>query len=379
MIYYSSQIETLENLQYVAGLIDGFNQDRFLAALMGKRNITTDKIIRMRNELNDITNRLEEEYLILEEFGKTFNDMFATRNNKCFSSAMTLLRRMRGGLSKLTHIFRQFAPTHEAARRQAHAQDQSLNLYSHSQMGGQEYTLPMFGIDEFTPQVRELYDAMKRFMEYMAKSFSLCEGVLEEEQLIRKDPEACHERYLMFKAIHAAKIKDMLDAIQLDSSAFRPENNKAIKMRIETPDERQFAAKGYHNLTESETTALASKEIVEEERQGEFSREELWLFDNRERADIRHIRHIIQFFDSFLPPDYKRQILPAKYIASLIIWCKPQEDKRFVTYFTNIYKQADGKLRVPHNSAVNQQKKDIDPSSTEYLSLVEQWKSAEFS
>ena len=38
MPYYLSQIETLDNLQYVAGLVDGFNQDRFLAALMGNRN-----------------------------------------------------------------------------------------------------------------------------------------------------------------------------------------------------------------------------------------------------------------------------------------------------------------------------------------------------
>lgn len=100
MPYYWSQIETLENLQYVAGLVDGFNQDRFLAALMGKRSVGKDKIVHMRNELVEITNKLEEEYLVLEDFGKTFNDKFATRNNACFSSAMTLLRKMRSGMSK---------------------------------------------------------------------------------------------------------------------------------------------------------------------------------------------------------------------------------------------------------------------------------------
>ena len=58
MPYYWSQIETLENLQYVAGLVDGFNQDRFLAALMGKRSVGKDKIVHMRNELVEITNQL---------------------------------------------------------------------------------------------------------------------------------------------------------------------------------------------------------------------------------------------------------------------------------------------------------------------------------
>ena len=137
MPYYLSQIETLDNLQYVAGLVDGFNQDRFLAALMGKRNISTDKIVRMKNELVEITNRLEEEYIALKEFGKVFNEQFATRNNKCFSSAMTLLRKIRSGMSKMIEIYRGFVPKNEAARRAAHAQEQTLDLYSHSQMGGQ--------------------------------------------------------------------------------------------------------------------------------------------------------------------------------------------------------------------------------------------------
>ena len=95
MPYYWSQIETLENLQYVAGLVDGFNQDRFLAALMG-RPMGKEKLVRLRNELTEVTNKLEEEYLVLEDFGKTFNDKFAPRNNKCFSSAMTLHLRLVG-------------------------------------------------------------------------------------------------------------------------------------------------------------------------------------------------------------------------------------------------------------------------------------------
>lgn len=376
MPYYLSQIETLDNLQYVAGLVDGFNQDRFLAALMGKRNIRTDKIVRMKIELVEITNRLEEEYIALEEFGKVFNEQFATRNNQCFSSAMTLLRKIRSGMSKMIQIYRGFAPKNEAARRAAHAQEMTLDLYSHSHMGGQEYMPPLFGIEDFTPEVRELYEAMKRFMEYMSKSFSLCEGILEEEEQIKQDPDACLERYHIFKEEHRAKIKDMLDGIQLDSHVFLAENNPAIKMRSEAASERQFAERGFHNLTESATTALASKEIVEEARRGEFTAQELWLFDGRERDFIRRVRFIIQHFENYLPEGYKRQTIPAKYIACLMWWCKPHEDKSFVAYFTQTYKEAGGQLKVPNNSAVNQQKNELKNTDSDYQSLVEQWRSA---
>ena len=377
MPYYWSQIETLDNLQYVAGLVDGFNQDQFLAALMGKRHISTDKIVRMKNELVEITNRLEEEYIVLEDFGKVFNDQFATRNNRCFSSAMTLLHKIRSGMSKLIRIYRDFAPKNESARRAAHAQDRTLDLYSHSQMGGQEYTLPMFGMEDFRAEVREFYDATKRFMEYMSKSLTLCEDILEEEAQIRKDPDACLERYHLFKEEHRAKIKDMLDGIRLDSYVFMAENNPAIKMRSEASSERQFAERGFHNLTESATTALASKEIVEEARLGEFTKEELWLLDGREREFIRRVRFIIRHFDTCLPEGYKRQNIPAKYIACMIRWCKPFEEKAFVAYFTKTYKEAGGQLKVPNNSAVNQKKNELKNDDSEYLSLVEQWKSVE--
>ena len=169
----------------------------------------------------------------------------------------------------------------------------------------------------------------------------------------------------------------MLDGIQLDSHVFLAENNPAIKMRSEASSERQFAERGFHNLTESATTALASKEIVEEARRGEFTAQELWLFDGCEREFIRRVRLIIQHFEDYLPEGYKRQTLPAKYIASLMWWCKPHEDKAFVVYFTKTYKEAGGQLKVPNNSAVNQKKNELKNTDSEYQSLVERWKSVE--
>jgi hypothetical protein len=280
---------------------------------------------------------------------------------------------MRSGMSKMIQIFRQFAPQNKAARRAAHAEQQTLDLYSHSTIGGQEYTLPLFDIDEFTPEVRELYEAMKRFMDYMGKSFDLCEDILEEEERIRQSPDECLERYHIFKDEHRAKIKDMLNAINLESRDFLAENNPAIKMRSESRDEKQFAKRGFHNLTEAATTALASKEIVEEARRGEFTAQELWLFDGYDREYIRRVRTIIQNFDTYLPEDYTRKTLPAKYIACLMQRCKPHEDKGFVAYFTKTYADAGGQLSVPKNPAVNQQKNELTKSDADYVKLVEKW------
>jgi hypothetical protein len=126
-------------------------------------------------------------------------------------------------------------------------------------------------------------------------------------------------------------------------------------------------------LTEAATTALASKEIVEEALRGEFTAQELWLFDGYEREYIRRVRTIIQNFDTYLPEDYTRKTLPAKYIACLMLWCKPHEDKGFVAYFTKTYADAGGQLSVPKNPAVNQQKNELTKRDVDYVRLVEKW------
>ena len=55
---YQANIESLENLQYVANVVDGFNQDRFLAALMGKKFISKAELKQMRFDLAEINIKL---------------------------------------------------------------------------------------------------------------------------------------------------------------------------------------------------------------------------------------------------------------------------------------------------------------------------------
>jgi hypothetical protein len=54
-------------------------------------------------------------------------------------------------------------------------------------------------------------------------------------------------------------------------------------------------------------------------------------------------------------------------------WCKPREDKAFVKYFKETYEETGGKLTVPKNPAVNQQKNELTKSDADYVRLVEKW------
>ena len=378
MPFYQSQIVSHEHLQYVASVVGGFNQDRFLAALMGKKNVSNEQMVHMRVQISNISNRLEEEYLTLEEFGKTFNQRFTTHHNNCFSSAMVLLKKIRAGLSTMVKVYRSFAPSNYAAMQSANRNVKHLDLYSRSAMGGSVYAKPLFDIDSFSPQAHELYDAMTHFMNIMSNSFRLCEDILEEEQHIRENASECHKLYTEFKEEHRRLIKDMINSINLASKDFLEENNPAIYLHNHAENEMAFSQKGFHYLSISATTALASKEIVEEALRGEFTKEELILF-REDRQKIRRVRYIIAHFDDYLPDGFKRKIIPAVYVACIMWWCQPSEDKGFVLYFKTTYEKAGGLHKAPSNPAVNQAKREEWKSDKIFSDIISQWENVEIS
>lgn len=376
MPLYKSNIESHDDLQYVISVVEGFNQDRFLSALMGKKSISTEQLEGMRIQLCDVTTRLDREYLQLSEFGKTFNDKFTTYNNDCFSSALALLRKVRSGMSFMIKIYRSFAPKNTAAMRAANPNVKELEVYSRSAMAGAEYTMSLFEPEDFAPEVQSLYETMKGFMNSMNKCLKLCDDILTEEDQIRKDPQACLERYNIFKEKHRRRIKDMLNSINLKSRDFLEENNPAIRLRNQSKDEKEFSQKGYHVLSVPATTVLASKEIVEEAMRGDFSHEELLLF-SEDREKIYRIRCIISHFDDYLPEKHTRQHIPATHVACLMAWSQATEDLGFVRYFAATYSKTNGSHKPPSNSAVNQAKRPNWERDEYFSELISQWESVE--
>lgn len=379
MPIYNSHIVSFENLQYVLEVVNGFSQGRYLAALMGKKNIDREQLMRMGLKFDEITNKLATEYINLSEFGKTFNDKFTTYDNDCFSSAKALITKMRSGMSFTTQIYRQFAPQNKAAMKAANPNVTELDLYSRSAMAGAEYTIPMFDASAFAPEVNDLYEKMKRFMEQMRDSLQLCEDILEEEAEIRKNPQACLDRYIVFKEKHRRRIQDMLNSINLASRDFLAENNPAIRLREESKDDLQFSQRGFHYLSVPATTALAAKEIVEEQERGIYSKEEIMLFDDRER--ILPVRYIISHFDDYFHPKKKRKNIPGDYVACLLWWCDIplKRNRPFVEYFEKVYNEANGQYKPPSNSAVNQAKRTDWRTKSEFSDLISQWESVKIS
>lgn len=376
---YQANIDSLENLQYVASVVDGFNQDRFLAALMGKKFISKAELKQMCLDIAEINIKLERQFENLSEFGRTFNDKFVTRNNSYFSSALTLLSKVRSGMSRLKTIYKRFAPQNEADMHKVNREVTTLDLYDRSAMANATYTLPLLSMEHFTPEVGELYDIMKKFMDLMSNSLSFCQDILEEEEHIRQNPDACLLRYEWLKEEQFIALQKLIQTIDLTSKEFLNENNPALILRKNTKDVTQFAKDGFHNLPLPDTLVLIAKEIKEEVLRGDFTETELVLF-NQDRDLINKVRHIIQHFDSYLPKTTKRKQIPASHVACLMWWCNIPLKKNlaFVKYFKETYKAAQGTLNPPSNPAVNQAKRTDWKGIPEFESLMSEWKNVEF-
>jgi hypothetical protein len=123
-------------------------------------------------------------------------------------------------------------------------------------------------------------------------------------------------------------------------------------------------------LEYEDVCTLTVKELVEEAQRGEFSEKELHLFAEN-RPLIRRLHTIIDQFDTYLDEkSAARKKLPAKYIACLLLWAQPKEEKAFVEFFISNYQ---GTHEVPDNSTVNVQKNKLRNGDAVYSRLEGLW------
>lgn len=365
---YTTNFDSTEGLQSVKNAIDNFSEERFLAALSGKRNVSETDILEMTARVNCLTSRLQLELARLKEYAQHFNSQFVTRDNNRYSTARTLLGKIRSGAAGLKKIFMDFTP---GAHRQTYlSADERPLIYDRSAIGNADYTPTLFS-EQFPSSVGQLYEALRSFFGNMDEAIGLCTDVMEEEAEIRSDENRCVALYEDFKEDHYPHIRCFLSKIDLSEPIFSSTDNGAIRLRETSSTLGEFSQQGYHNLSFDDVCTLATKELVEKDREGECTKTELWLFRGNKEKILR-CRAIIQNFENYLP-EKKRVRIPSDMVLYLMIWAKPVEEKAFVRYFTQIYEAAGGQLKVPTNSGVNQRKGFVGPEDPEFAELKTRW------
>lgn len=337
-MYYSSAIcNPEEGIDQIIEAASRFNADRFLYAI--KYKDWDEKKLKLKaEEVAFYRKKFETELDKLVEFAKVFNKEFATVNNKCYSSALVLLRKLKSGISETKKLFLDFCPR---ARRESiyHAiGNNPVSAFNYSNLSANAYQLDLFEFEGYPDCVNELYNEMEKFFMVLIRSIQLCKQVLDDEKQIRSDNKYCKLLYDKFKENVLGVITDLFMMFQRDSECLTEEYNPAIASRNHYENDAAWAPVGYHNYTKTEVKQLIIKQMLDEKEGNDLTRAEILLFGN-DVQKVHKYRHIIRHFDELIPDSYHRQHLPAKYVQMFLrfVGISKGREKAAVGYFNEIY------------------------------------------
>ena len=360
-MYYTSTIDNPESgLDQILEAASKFNAERFLYALRYK-SWDEKQLVRMGDEVAFYKQKLEAEYNHLVEFAKVFNKEFATMNNQCYSSALTMLHKLRSGISETKKLFNKFCPR---ARRENiyHAiGNHPVSAFDYAYISADTYQLPLFKFEGYPDCVSRLHNEMAKFFLVLKRCMQLCKQVLEEEKIIKSDNKFCKLLYDEFKDKLMGEIADIIMMIPRDSEYLSEKNCPAIASRNRYDNDEAWAPVGFHNYTKTEVKMLVIKQVLDEEESNDLTTLEKLLFGNVEQKVYKY-RHIITHFDELIPDDYRRHNLPAKYIQMFFqfIGIKPKLEKDAVAYFNELYLSSPNHMFVTVTyQAVNGYKKEV--------------------
>lgn len=360
MFYTPKIYDPVEGLDTIFVAASKFNAERFLYALEYK-NWDEKKLELMGNEVATYRRKLEDEYNRLVEFAQVFNKEFATMNNKCFSSALMMLRKLRSGISETKKLFMKFCPR---ARQEVISQaiwNKPVSAYNYAYISADIYQLPLFKFELYPPCVSGLYNEMEKFFLLLMRCLQLCKQVLNEERKIKSDNKYCKYLFDEFKNTVLREIADIIMMIPRDSDYLSEEKNPAIASRNHYDNDEAWAPIGFHNYSKTEVKQLIIKQVLDEEEGNDLTRMEKLLFENDEEK-VHKYRYIIRHFDELIPDSYHRKNLPAKYIQMFFqfVGIPSGLESDAVEYFNEMYLSSSGhKFTTVTYQAVNSYKKTV--------------------
>lgn len=360
-MYFTPTIDNPENgIEQIIEAASKFNADRFLYAMRFK-DWDEQKLKLKTEEVAFYRGKLEAEFERLVEFANVFNKEFVTENNKCYSSALLLLRKLKSGISETKRLFMGFCPK---AHRESfyHAiGNNPVSAFDYSNLSANAYQLDLFQFEGYPDCVNQLYNEMEQFFMVLIRSIQLCKQVLDDEKKIRSDNKYCKALFDEFKENLMGVLSNFFMLFQRDSEYLTEEANPAIASRNHYENDEAWASVGYHNYTKKEVQHLIVKQVLDEEEGSDLSRVEILLFGN-DVQKVHKYRHIIKHFDELIPDSYHRQHLPAKYVQMFLrfVGIAKGHEKAAVEYFNQTYLSTEGhKFYTIAYQSVNACKTDV--------------------
>jgi len=217
-----------------------FEQENVLEAIVSCR-FDYNKVQQTLFLVREYQQRLNRESFQLNIFSENFIESYATDNNKCFTMAAKLLRRIGTTVTGSMKIFRKFCPI---VRRQYGVGGRVVPVLDYSRLSFRQFHGQLFGADVYVDLVQTLLLEISAFFHHLLTTLQLCKDMIRREELTRHDykrlkeifERSCDEVLLTVR-----DVKDVFGEVKLVSEEELAERRKNARPMSE------WLAKDYHN------------------------------------------------------------------------------------------------------------------------------------
>ncbi len=342
-----------EEMNLILEFILNFDVQRLLYAINGKE-LREEDIISQTMDIRDYYNKLSRQKLHLFKFGKTFNNEFATMNNKCYDTSLKLSRRMRSGTACIKNAI--LKPFVKISRKKLPNGKPSPTILERSMISTESYCADLYGLSSYPECVKDLFRTMLLFYEVLDDCIAECKRVLAEEKVVKSSERMSMERFV--KACEKSR-KNQLHIIEAMEN--EPEFKESLKRSLHLSDDTMnpvlkaykkelnsgaFGRTYFHNCSPSDIGKITLYKVWSESEEDPMVALAHAVFGSDDEH-IAQINCVISHFDELLPPICKRGKIPAYYLFVFMEWCgNITSIDSFLDYFQKYYLSHGGKWKV---------------------------------
>lgn len=336
-------------------------EDNNIMQALENKKLSEKSLRQLRNIVEQIIYKADEEYEELFGFQYEFLNNFATKSNTCYKKAKDLLQRSSGTIKKSMVLFKRFTKrirNSQERRKVAGFGDEWTINHSYLTM---PTTQSHFDFDDvLSPLANSLIERINHLMKMLSKLMKLCLETLEKEVNILNN----HEQ---LECIYYRQFKSLsLQANYLIPSVRDFSIDKMSEQKDKLPWD-EFLRKTYHIFDEIAMNAHVVYQLFMEKKKknnnNDFEKTYLLNNDTKRRA----IKRVINQIDEISQKGRENKF-PSLYLAAFFYWSNLGCDKKeFYDYFWKKYK---GKYSKFTYSTFVGACTSIDKNSPKYLEIA---------
>lgn len=308
--------------------------------------------------------RVNVEAKALTRFSEHFIRDFATDNNKCYSSAERIFKKINSTIASLKNLFYKTTPRDN---RQLPVGVEAPSVWERSPLGHGDYSPDAFGMESFPEPVQELYQAFDTLFSTSSVVLALCHKMIEDEAETRQDivrlrqiyKDSCNE---LLGAVKAAT-EFMVNVDELPDNELEERRKKAG-----SEDNAKFLSEGYHSVDKAVFTQYLIIKTIKEARSNGLTAHEayFWRKDAQKALDVRKV---VENFDLVQDVEGEKGRLSSLVMLEFLKWCRVPEnlEKRlYEQYFRPKY-MVKGKLKCLGWNTISGKRKEQRDGNVELL------------